>query len=100
MDSVRTYEEKLKVFARNGRTSGFRITLWKGQAQKVEKEGVILRDPKATDKKGRMSYAVDFSWPIPGTLSEELYEIACQNAPNSGKDNEPIEPMHLPYEIP
>lgn len=99
MDSVRTYEEKLKSFARNGRTRGFRIKLWKGQAKKVEKEGVILRDPKETDQKGQMSYEVDFSWPIPGTLSEELYEIACQNAPNGGKDVEPVEPLHPPYEI-
>ena len=93
------YEERLESFARQGRTDGFRITIWKGQAKKLEREGIILRDELPTETKGKFSYTVDYSLPIPGTFSEKLNKIAWENRPE-GSDNSAPEPLHPPYELP
>lgn len=93
------YEERLEAFARQGRTAGFRISIWKGQAKKLEKEGIILRDELSTETKGKFSYEVDFSLPIPGTFSEHLHKIALENRPEES-DDKPVEPLHPPYELP
>lgn len=97
---IRTYEDRLEEFAQKGRTSGFRISLWKNQAKKLEKEGIILRNPRPTEQSGKISYDIDFSLPIPGTFSEHLHKIALENVPEGKKDEEPAEPLHPPYELP
>lgn len=96
------YEERLESFARQGRTAGFRITLWKGQAKKLGKEGIVLRDELPTETKGKFSYSVDFSLPVPGTFSERLNQIAWEawKELSDESDSTEPEPLHHPYELP
>ncbi len=93
------YEKRLVEFAAHGRTAGFRLPLWDGQAKKLRKEGVALSGETPTGTKGKNFYDIDFSLPIPGTFSEYLHKIALENIPE-GSEDKPIEPLHPPYELP
>lgn len=73
-----------------GRTSGIRKKLWKSQAKFLQSEGIVLSNPKATKRVGEAEYEIDFSKPVPGTLSEELFNAASAKAESYVK---------RPYEI-
>lgn len=74
-----TIEERLEIFALKGFTGGFTLKLWPCKAKSLEKQGIILRQQKPTSRKGEYTYEIDFSMPIPNTLSEELYNIAIKH---------------------
>lgn len=69
-------EDRLEIFAQGGLTHGFTLRLWNAKAKTLEKQGIILRNPKPTGRKGENQYEIDFSNPTPGTFSQELYDIA------------------------
>ena len=92
-----TIEDRLMIFAEGGITNGFTLRLWKDKAKKLEKEGIVLRNPVPTGRSGETKYEIDFSVPMPGTFSEQLYEIAVV----SGKNESTIEAgtINHPYEV-
>lgn len=92
-----TIEERLEIFAQGGLTHGFTLRLWDSKAKALEKQGIVLRNPKPTGRKGEKQYEIDFSLPLPGTLSQELYNIAKEHAPKESEDSAPAEPLHPPY---
>ena len=92
-----TIEERLEVFAQGGRTHGFTLRLWHSKAKALEKQGIVLRNPKPTERKGEKQYEIDFSLPIPGTLSQKLYDIAKKNRPKDAKENASVESLCPPY---
>ena len=76
-------EDRLAIFAQGGMMKGFTLKIWKRKAVYLEKEGIKLTNPKPTGKKGLSKYEVDFSTPIPGTLSQRLYNLAMENSPEN-----------------
>lgn len=59
------YEKRLVEFAAHGRTAGFRLPLWDGQAKKLRKEGVALSGETPTGTKGKKFYDIDFPCRFP-----------------------------------
>ena len=80
-----TIEERLEIFAQGGLTGGFTLKLWKSKAKSLEKQGIVLFNPKPTGRNGEMKYEIDYSVPIPGTLSETLYQMAMESRSASAK---------------
>ena len=74
-----TIEDRLVIFAQGGMTKGFTLKIWKNKVKHLEKEGIKLKNPQPTGKKGLSKYEVDFSEPVPDTFSEKLFDIAVEN---------------------
>ena len=92
-----TIEERLEVFAQGGLTHGFTLRLWDSKAKSLEKQGIVLSNPKPTGRKGENQYEIDFSLPLPGTFSQELYNIAMECCPVGVENLPSAEPLHPPY---
>lgn len=75
-------EDRLTIFAESGMVNGFTLNIWKAKAKKLMQEGIKLENPQPTGKKGLTKYGIDFSDPIPGTLSERLFMMAMENGYN------------------
>lgn len=71
-------EQRLEEFAELGKDHGFTLRIWDSKVKSLEKEGIRLLNPKPTGRMGEHRYEIDFSHPIPGTMSERLYHIALQ----------------------
>lgn len=94
-----TIEDRLESFAENGMLCGFTLKLWNSKAKSLEKMGIMLRNPISTGRKGEYEYEIDFSIPIPGTFSEELYNIAMAYRKENGEVLPTPEPINLPYDM-
>ena len=93
-------EERLTIFAEGGRLNGFTLRLWADQAAKLQRQGIVLTNPIPTGRKGETRYDIDFSLPLPGTMSETLYYIAVTVNPKIKEVSQtPPEPMKHPYEM-
>lgn len=91
-------EERLEAFASRGKTNGFTLRIWSSKAKALEKQGIILRNPKPTGRIGEAEYEIDFSIPMPGTFSEYLYEIAMRkNISESVQAIGDVTPLPHPY---
>lgn len=73
-----TIEERLEIFAEKGYLGGFTLRIWDSKAKSLRKQGIILDNPKPTGRKGEAQYEVCFLFPVPGTFSEKLYNIAME----------------------
>lgn len=71
-------EQRLEEFAELGKDHGFTLRIWDSKVKSLEKEGIRLLNPKPTGRRGENRYEIDFSNPVPGTMSERLYHIALQ----------------------
>lgn len=92
-------EDRLESFAENGILCGFTLKLWKSKAKSLEKMGIVLRNPIPTGRKGECEYEIDYSIPIPGTFSEELYNMAMAFQKANRVFFSPSEPISLPYDM-
>ena len=93
-------EERLVILAESGRVNGFTLKLWKSQVSRLQKQGIVVTNPRPTDRKGENRYDIDFSLPLPGTMSEKLYGIAVEANPKLKEVSEiPPEPLNHPYEM-
>lgn len=73
-----TIEERLKIFAEKGYLGGFTLKVWDSKAKSLRKQGIFLDNPQPTGRKGEAQYEICFLFPVPGTFSEELYNIAME----------------------
>lgn len=92
-----TIEDRLENKAYKGITCGFTLKLWPSQAKALERKGLVLRNPKPTKRRGEKEYEIDFSIPVPGTYSEDLYKIAVEHQPQPDPNAPLAEPLHPPY---
>jgi len=92
-------EDRLEMYAEHGYTKGFTLKIWNPKANYLRLQGVSLRNPIPTDRRGEYQYEVDFSAPLPGTLSERLYKIAMEVNPDQIVTARPSGPFPIPYNI-
>ena len=85
-----TLLERLEVFAEGGVLNGFTLRLWDKQAERLKKEGILLKNPQPTGRKGENRYEIDFSSPIHGTLSMRLYLMALEAQASEGPADETL----------
>ena len=95
-----TIEERLVILAESGRVNGFTLKLWNSQVSRLQKQGIVVTNPRHTERKGENRYDIDFSLPLPGTMSEKLYNIAVKANPKLKEVSQtPPEPLNHPYEM-
>lgn len=71
-------EKMLEEFAKLGKDHVFKLRILDSKVKSLEKEGIRLLNPQPTGRRGENRYEIDFSNPVPGTMSERLYHIALQ----------------------
>ena len=94
-----TIEDRLEAYAEKGELGGFTLKLWKSKAKSLEKQGIVLHNPVPTGREGEAQYEIDFSIPIPGTFSEELYNMAMKVRQKKGIVSPKAEPLYPPYSM-
>ena len=94
-----TIEDRLESFAAKGQLGGFTLKLWNSKAKSLQRQGIVLHNPVPTEREGEIRYEIDFSIPVPGTLSQQLYDTAMKVRKQKGIISPEAEPHNPPYSM-